>query len=74
MGASFFVRCGRSRRHGELGREWSPARDAARRGYLLSAKNVGFAGDAADTWVSASCFIFGSNLTNVTQLPSPLPA
>jgi pimeloyl-ACP methyl ester carboxylesterase len=74
MGASFFVRRGRSRRRGEPGRERSPALDAARRGYLLSAKNVGFAGEAADTWVSASCFIFGSNLKNVTQLPSPLPA
>jgi hypothetical protein len=35
---------------------WSRALDAARRSYLLSARNVGFGEDAADTWVAAVMF------------------
>jgi hypothetical protein len=37
-------------------KHWSRALDAARRSYLQSAKNVGFAEAAADTWVSAVMF------------------
>lgn len=66
MGASFFDRRGRTRHRGEPAKSWSQAPDAARRSYLLSAKNVGFAGDAADTrpiyGSPPSCFISGWNL------------
>jgi hypothetical protein len=46
-------------------KSWSRALDAARRSYLLSAKNVGFAGDAADTWVSAVMFYLRLELKKV---------
>jgi hypothetical protein len=66
MGASFFVRRGRERVAASPAKSWSQAPDTARRSYLLSAKNVGFAGDAADTWPiygsPPSCFISGWNL------------
>lgn len=46
-------------------KSWSRALNAARRSYLLSAKNVGFAEDAADTWVSAVMFYLRLELKKV---------
>jgi hypothetical protein len=53
-------------------KHWSRALDAARRSYLQSAKNIGFAEAAADIWVSAVMFQLRMELKKAFAKPTLL--